>query len=451
MKVIESGVPVWRSIEKWTRGSETRYSSVDKVPLRGVDDVVSNVVVLAYEITPQVEAETQFRKLNEQLELRVALRTDELGAANAALRASEERTLSILQNALDAVVMMDREGFVTGWNQAAERVFGYSSSEAIGREVAELIIPREGRAAHRVGLNAAKETGIGPVIGRLIEVTAMRKSGESFPAEISITRMGSGMSMGFTAFVRDISERKDAEIRILDLNHQLGLRVEEAGAANRELEAFCYSVSHDLRTPLRSIDGFSLALLEDYGHVIDATGKDYMVRVRNATQRMAGLIDDLLNLSRVSRAELNREAVDLSIMAAGICAELKLANPGRNVVCEITPGLTVTADPALVRIVLENLLGNAWKYTSRKAEARVELGMQREHNREIYYVKDNGAGFDMTYADKLFAPFQRLHRADEFEGTGVGLATVLRILHRHGGHAWAEASVDRGATVFFTL
>jgi PAS domain S-box-containing protein len=451
LHVVKSGTPVWRSLERWGTEGDWRWTSVDKVPLHGDDDSVTNVVVFAYEITSQIQAELEFRRLNAELEHRVALRTDELGAANSALRASEERTRAILANALDAVVMMNRDGLVTGWNKAAERIFGWTAEEAMSREVAGLIIPKDGRAPHRMGLAAARETGHGPAIGRLVEVTAMRKSGEQFPVELSITGVGSGRNIEFTAFIRDISERKESQNRILDLNNQLEQRVEEAGAANRELEAFCYSVSHDLRTPLRSIDGFSMALVEDYGERLDETGRDYMGRVRSATQRMARLIDDLLNLSRVSRTEMKRESANLSAIASQIAADIRERDPSRNCEIEIQPGMETKGDPALLGIVLENLLNNAWKYTSRRENARIEFAVEERNGRRIFHVRDNGAGFDMAYADKLFAPFQRLHRADEFEGSGVGLATVQRILHRHGGHAWAEAEVDKGATIFFTL
>ena len=451
LRVVKSGMPVWRSMERWGREGDWRWASVDKVPLRAEDDAVTNVVVFAYEVTSQVAAELEFRRLNAELEHRVALRTDELGAANSALRASEERTRAILANAIDAVVMMNRQGLVTGWNAAAERIFGWTVEEAMSREVAALIIPQEGRAPHRMGLAAARDAETGPIVGRLIEVTAVRKSGERFPVELSITGVGSGDGIEFTAFIRDISERKESQNRILDLNRQLERRVEEAGAANRELEAFCYAVSHDLRTPLRSIDGFSLALIEDYGDRLDATGRDYMGRVRGATQRMARLIDDLLNLSRVSRTEMTRDTADLSALATSIAADIRERDPSRKCVFEIQPAMVVDGDPALLGIVLENLLNNAWKYSSGREEARIEVASEERSGRRIFHVKDNGAGFDMAYVDKLFAPFQRLHRPDEFEGSGVGLATVQRILHRHGGHAWAEAVVDQGATIFFTL
>lgn len=451
LQVIATGQPVWRSIERWMVRGEMRWASVDKAPLLGPDNAVTNVVVFAYDVTPQFQAEMEFRRLNEQLELRVAMRTDELAAANSALRASEERSTSILANALDAVVTMNRDGFVTGWNKAAERIFGWSHDEATGRELAELIIPREDRPRHRMEFVNARETGTGPAIGRLLEISAVRKDGTPFAAEMSITGVGTGRSIAFTAFIRDIADRKSAEHHILDLNQQLEHRIEDAAAANRELEAFCYSVSHDLRAPLRSIDGFSLAVIEDYGHLLGGLGKDFMIRVRTATQRMARLIDDLLNLSRVSRTEMSREDVNLSTLATDICAELQQSFPSRNVLVTIQPDLVVSGDASLLRIALENLFNNAWKYTARREDARVEFVVDEQKGRRIYRVRDNGAGFDMSYSDKLFAPFQRLHRPDEFEGTGVGLATVLRILHRHGGHAWADGAVDEGATIYFTL
>ncbi len=451
MRVFQTGTPIWRSIERWGTGGEARWSSVDKIPLPSPDDSVESILVLAYEITPQVRAEFDFRRLNEQLEHRVALRTDELAAANAALRTSEERTTSILTNALDAVISMSPAGLITGWNKAAEHILGWTAEEAIHREVAELIIPHEFRTAHRLGLSAARISGTGPVIGKLLEVTALHKSGETFAAELSITSVGTGASMVLTAFLRDISDRKTSENKIHDLNRQLELRIEEANAANRELEAFSYSVSHDLRTPLRSIDGFSLALIEDYGHLLDAPGNDYITRVRTATQRMARLIDDLLDLSRVSRAELKLDHISISDLAKEIADDLAASDPARAVTFEIQPGLTAHADAALIRVVLENLFNNAWKYTTRCEAALIQFAVKEMNGRRIFHITDNGAGFDMAYADKLFIPFQRLHRADEFEGTGVGLATVQRVLHRHGGHAWAEGTVGQGATVYFTL
>ena len=221
--------------------------------------------------------------------------------------------------------------------------------------------------------------------------------------------------------------------------------------ANKELEAFSYSVSHDLRAPLRAIDGFSQALLEDYEDKLDEEGKDYLHRVRAGCQRMGHLIDDILSLSRVTRSEMQRAKVDMTALAHTIASELHNMHPDRQAEFAIEKGVIGEGDPRMLRVLLENLLNNAWKFTQKEPFTRIEFGVSKNDGREVYCVHDNGVGFDMTYADKMFTAFQRLHKADEFDGTGVGLATAQRIIYRHGGRIWAEGVVGQGATFFFTL
>ena len=256
----------------------------------------------------------------------------------------------------------------------------------------------------------------------------------------------------FNEMLSRIQEQNQALQKARDeLEQRVAERTTQLEAANKELESFSYSVSHDLRAPLRSIDGFSQALFEDHGDKLDEQGRSDLQRVRAATQRMALLIDDLLNLSRVTRGEMRRETVDLSALVKSIAVELTSAEPERRVDLAIAEGIVTQGDPRLLRVLLENLLRNAWKFTGKHSAARIEFGISQNNGKPAYFVRDDGAGFDMAYAHKLFGAFQRLHAMTEFNGTGVGLATVQRIVHRHGGRVWAEGKVDHGATFYFTL
>jgi signal transduction histidine kinase len=251
--------------------------------------------------------------------------------------------------------------------------------------------------------------------------------------------------------IREVSERKRAENDIRQLNSQLVQRSAQLEASNKELEAFSYSVSHDLRAPLRGIDGFCQAVLEDYDEKLDEQGRSYLRRVRAASQRMSQLIDAMLNLARLTRAEVHTQTFDMSAMVRAVLDDFQKLEPDRQVECIVAKNVFATADPQLLRAVLENLLGNAWKFTRQQAHPRIEFGHGQYKGQAAYFVRDNGAGFDMTYVHKLFGAFQRLHAYTEYPGVGVGLATVHRIIQRHGGQIWAEGAVNQGATFHFTL
>jgi signal transduction histidine kinase len=251
--------------------------------------------------------------------------------------------------------------------------------------------------------------------------------------------------------IREVAERKRAEDDIRKLNSQLVQRSAQLEASNKELEAFSYSVSHDLRAPLRGIDGFSQAVLEDYDEKLDESGRSYLRRVRTASQRMSQLIDAMLNLARLTRAEIHTQTFDMSVMVRAILDDFQNMEPDRHVECIVAKNIFATADPQLLRAVLENLLGNAWKFTRQQIHPRIEFGHGQYKGQAAYFITDNGAGFDMAYVHKLFGAFQRLHAYTEYPGVGVGLATVHRIIQRHGGQIWAEGTVGKGATFHFTL
>jgi PAS domain S-box-containing protein len=369
-------------------------------------------------------------------------------------RKRTETALRIKDDAIAAsingIAFADLSGGLSYVNRAFLRMWGYNrEDQVVGRSALEFWVDPE-EAAGILGILTTRDDWSG-------ELTARRQDGSPFVVLLSavVIRDTSGQPVQLMGSFVDITERKQAEEALRQLTAELEARVHERTAeletANRELEAFSYSVSHDLRAPLRAIDGFSRVLMEDYAASLDAEGYDYLDRVRKAVQRMGHLIDDLLQLARVSRAEMHPASVDLTQLAPEIVAELRETAPTRKVEVSIAPGLSARGDPRLLQVVLANLIGNAWKYTGKTDNPRIELGAVRQNGEIVYYVRDNGVGFDMKYAGKLFGAFQRMHSEREFPGTGVGLATVARIIHRHGGRVWAESEPGKGATFFFTV
>ena len=363
------------------------------------------------------------------------------------------RLAGIVESSEDAIFSKTLDGIITSWNEGAERLYGYSAAEIMGHSVSMLMPPD-------------RKEDLPLILGRLrrgervehFETTRLKKSGEQIEVSLTISpvKNSSGAITEASTIARDITERKRAEEHIRRLNETLERRVQERTtqlqSANRELEAFSYSVSHDLRAPLRHINGFSQALLEDYADKLDEEGKNYLQEVRAASHEMAQLIDDLLQLARVTRSEMHGEVVNLSETARLVVEELHKGDAERAVTVTVEEGIVARGDKRLLRIMLSNLLGNAWKFTSQRKPAEIAFGREQEESGEtVYFVRDNGAGFDMAYAGKLFGAFQRLHTASEFEGTGIGLATVQRIVNRHGGRVWAEGAIGQGATFYFTL
>jgi len=370
--------------------------------------------------------------------------------ANEAWRA-EEKFRALAETASDAILSADQEGMIIYANPAAERLFGYTPAELVGQPLTGLM-PERFRAAHADGFRRYLSGAAARIVGKgVVELTGRRKNGGEFPVELSLGEWRERSQHQFTAIIRDITVRVEMEQRIRALNEGLERRAAALAAANKELEAFSYSVSHDLRAPLRSIDGFSLALLDDCSDQLDEHGKHYLRNVRESAKHMAQLIEGLLTLSRITRQDLRRAGVDLTALARKIAERLRSAQPDRSVEFVIAEGLGGEGDAQLLEVALGNLFSNAWKFTGKRDRGRIEFGEQRDRDRNVFFVRDNGAGFDMNYAAKLFGVFQRLHTATEFEGTGVGLATVQRVIDRHGGRVWADGAVGAGATFYFTL
>ena len=404
-----------------------------------IQPIPEGIFILSMDITERKRAEKEIRQLNVDLEERIKERT-------AQLQESEEKFSKAFLNSPAAVSIASLpDGRYINVNDALAKLTGYNKEELLGHTSVELGLVDQ--ASRDKIIEATRKYGF----ARNVEIQIRTKSQQTAEVLASIEQIEIGGKPCMLSVNYDITENKRAEAKVRQLNRDLEQRQVELEAANKELEAFSYSVSHDLRAPLRSIDGFSYAVLEDYGQFLPPQGRNYLERVRGAAQRMAELIDDLLNLSRITRASLQYKSFDLSGMVGDIARALQGSQPERKVGFSIAPDLLVEADPNLMRIALENLLGNAWKFTSKQEHAVIEFGIQNKEKRPAYFIHDNGAGFDMAYAGKLFGVFQRLHSMNDFPGTGVGLATVKRIVNIHGGEIWAESAEGKGATFYFTL
>jgi PAS domain S-box-containing protein len=370
----------------------------------------------------------------------------ELIARQAALVESEARKTAVMEAALDAIVLMDVHGAIVDFNAAAESAFGYSRAEVIGRSVAEVLVPPPLREAHASGLERYLRTGEERVIGKRLQLPARRKDGTQFAAEVAVVRIRTSGPALFTAYIRDVTDRQRAEEA-----DALRLSKQAVEQVNAELEAFSYAVAHDLRAPLRAISGFSAALAEDLQLAPGDDCARHLERITAAASHMGHLIDGLLSLSQTARSELCMADVDLGAHARRAMEQLRESEPGREVEFTVEGSLTAHGDARLLGALLQNLLANAWKFSSKKPRTVIVFGAEETADGRAFFVRDNGDGFDMAYAEKLFVPFQRLHRASEFSGTGIGLATVDRIIRRHGGRVWAEGRPALGATFFFSL
>jgi PAS domain S-box-containing protein len=413
------------------------YLDVTISPIKDELGRVTNAIVQHVNLTDKVRAEAEQQQVERML-------------------------ASIFEQSPLPMWISDAQGHFIRQNPAHRDLFGVPDEELVGqfnvlesetfhgqrlRPLVDSVYHDGAIARFTIVYDVARRTGVG------IDITSPNVVWVD--VTVSPVKDEHGVVVNAVYQTIDITEQKRAEEALHALNAELEQRVSERTAqlqaANKELESFAYSVSHDLRTPLRSLDGFSLALLDDFSDRLDDVGRDYLLRIRAAAQRMARLIDDLLRLSRLTRTDMTLGPVDLSRLAEGIVEELRQAEPGRSVTVTIQPDMVAQCDAELMRIVLANLLGNAWKFTGNLATAHIAFMAQQQDGQTVYLVRDDGAGFDMAYAEKLFGVFQRLHSGTEFPGTGIGLATVQRIISRHGGTIWAEAAVDCGATFFFTL
>jgi PAS domain S-box-containing protein len=419
------------------------YSSI-------ISSLVANLITAALIIIfmrhrNNIEQERQ-SELQQEIEERMRI--------DQALRESEEKFRGIFDNANDAIYLWEvkSDGSVgknLAVNAVACQMLGYTKEEFAQLTIADINPPEAAQIRQEI-LNELRDTS-----HATFEIIHLKKSGEKIPVEISTHHFTLRDQPVFLSVVRDISRRKRAEEEIRNLNEELEIRVEERtaelAALNRELESFSYSVSHDLRAPLRAIKGFSQILSEEYAANLEEEAQQYHQRIQTAVGQMDRLIEDILNLSKLGRQDLAKEEFEISLVAQRISHQFEMAEGDRQIDFQISKCPPVVADQALVEVLLHNLVSNAIKFTKDKEKAVIVFGCEIIDGEEVFFVKDNGVGFDMEYSEKIFQPFQRLHNNEQYQGTGIGLALVQQIVQRHGGNVWVEAAIDQGATFFFTL
>ncbi len=368
----------------------------------------------------------------------------------SSLQDSEAKFRAMIEAAPDAIIITDTDGTIVLLNEQAIRLFEYTQLELLGQKV-EVLLPeelRKGHIQHRQGYVSAPRPRL---MGSGLRLQAKRKDGSELPVEVSLSPIRTPSETLVFCAIRDVTERRETEDKIKHLNNGLTAQNNELQVVNRELEAFSYSVSHDLRAPLRAIDGFSQILSTSLSDKLDEQEADYFNRIRKAAQKMSKLIDDLLLLARVSRADVLSAEVNLSSLAESAVQNLRELQPEREIEVQIQQGIRVEGDLALLQVTVQNLIGNAWKFTGKTEHPQIQVGTEIQGEEEVIFFRDNGAGFDMNYADKLFVPFQRLHSGNDFPGSGVGLATIERIMAKLHGRIWATSITGQGATFFLKL
>jgi len=372
------------------------------------------------------------------------------------LRIEKERAQTTLDSIADGVITVDHDGIVSHINEVAQQLTGWQPGESIGQPISRIcvLLGHRQKNVSQMYLNTVFNDKRPIYLEKHLAFQC--KNGRKFSVEGSMSPIVSKDGVAGAVFVfRDVTQRIAAEQELNaykeNLESLVAQRTYDLTEANKNLEAFSYSISHDLRAPLRGINGFSHALIEEYADTIDNKGQEYLQRIRSGTERIGNLMDDLLELSRVSSSDIVKETVDISKMAREVTGLLDQRDPQRKVDWRVASGMQCEADESLLWVLLENIFENAWKYTANNPQARVEFGSMQDGDEAIYYLKDNGVGFDMSYYNKLFGTFERLHHEAQYEGTGIGLATVKKIVQRHGGKVWAEGEVNLGATFYFTL